>query len=141
MVPFFLIFSDWAFLALRLALGVIFIAHGLPKLKNLEGTSGWFASIGFKPGKFWATVVGIAEFAGGIFLIAGFLTQVAAAALTLQFIVIMIWRLKRKDKLVSAAGGQGYEFDLALLAALFTLVTVGSTLFSLDSYFGWTLPY
>ena len=52
---------------LRIVLGVVFVAHGYPKLfKNFSGTAGWFDSIGFRPGKFWALVAGGVEFFGGL---------------------------------------------------------------------------
>ena len=130
MIQLFFVFSDWAILLLRLVLGLIFIAHGWPKIKNLKTTQANFDGMGFKPGKFWGSLVALAEFFGGILMILGLFTQVAAFILALEFIVIMIWKLKIKQKLVG-----GYELDLILLAALLALATAGSSLYSLDSYF------
>lgn len=130
MIQIFLIYNDEALLILRLALGLIFIAHGWPKIKDLKATAQGFAGMGFKPGKFWGTLVAVAEFFGGILLILGFFTQLVSLILAIQFIVIMIWKLKIKQKLVG-----GYELDLILLAALLVLASVGSELYSLDSYF------
>ena len=47
--PFLLLWSEWAIFALRVFVGALFLAHGLPKLKNLKGTGEWFQSVGFKP--------------------------------------------------------------------------------------------
>jgi|SRR3989344_2013743 len=131
MIQLFLVFSDWALVLLRLVLGAIFIAHGWPKIKDLKTTAQNFGAMGFRPGRFWGTVVAGVEFFGGILFILGLFTQVAALILAIQFIVIMIWKLKIKQKLVG-----GYELDLILLVALLVLATTGSSLYALDSYFG-----
>jgi len=131
MIQLFLVFSDWALVLLRLVLGLIFIAHGWPKIKDLKTTAQNFAAMGFRPGRFWGSLVASVEFFGGILFILGLFTQVAALILAIEFIVIMIWKLKIKQKLVG-----GYELDLILLAALLTLASMGSTLYSIDSYFG-----
>ena len=125
--PFLLLWSEWAIFALRVFVGALFLAHGLPKLKNLKGTGEWFQSVGFKPRFFWGTVAALAEFFGGMALILGFFTQVAAAILALQFLVILAWRLKRRDSFVG-----GWELDLVVLGALFALLTLGGGAYALD---------
>ena len=115
---------------MRLVLGLIFIAHGWPKIKDLKTTAQGFQGMGFKPGRLWGTVVALAEFVGGLLIFFGLFTQIAALILAIQFIVIMIWKFKIKQKLVG-----GYELDLILLAALLVLAASGSSLFSLDNYF------
>lgn len=129
MIQPLLVFSDWGILALRLALGVILVVHGWPKIKNLKGTAEWMGKT-FKPGIFWATVVALTEFVGGLFLIFGFLTQVVAFFVVIQFLVI-IFKVKKGKPLVD-----GYEFDLLILAAAIVLLTLGSGGVSLDNYFG-----
>ena len=131
MIQYLLIYNDQALLILRLALGLILLAHGWPKIRDLKATAQGFDSMGFKPGRFWGTLVAISEFLGGLLLIAGLFTQVAALILAIQFIVIMIWKLRSKQKLVL-----GYELDLIILAALLVLASIGSELYSLDNYFG-----
>lgn len=129
----FPLYSDWALLILRLAVGGLFIMHGWPKLKNWKGTAQWFQSVGFKPGWFWATVVGLLEFFGGIALILGFRTRFVALFFALQFATIVIWKIFRKDKFVG-----GWEFDLILLAVALTLLTVGGGMYFMPvSYSQW----
>ncbi len=133
----FPLFSDWALLIFRVFLGALFIAHGWPKLKNWKGTKQWFQSAGFKPGWFWATVVGLVEFLGGIALIFGFLTRLVALLLALQFLTIVIWKIFRKEKFVGGPAGAGWEFDLVLLGAMLVLLTVGGGAYAWGpSWFG-----
>lgn len=129
------VFYDWGLLALRVVLGVVMVAHGFPKLKNLKATGGGFAAMGFKPGVFWAVVVGVVEFVGGLMLIAGFLTQLAALFVFLQFLVV-IFKVKRGKGFT-----WGYEFDLLIAAAALLLMTTGGGLWSVEQARGMFLFY
>ena len=73
--------ADYAALLLRLALGAMFLAHGLLKILvfTLPGTAQFFEQIGF-PG-FFAYVVTIMEIGGGALLIAGIATRWVSLAL------------------------------------------------------------
>lgn len=124
------LYSDWGLLAARVALGLMMVAHGFPKLKNLKDTAEWFSNVGFKPGTFWAAVAGIVEFAGGLMLLSGFFTQIAALFIAGQFVVITFWKVKGGQKLVG-----GYEFDLLILGVALLLFTIGGGNFSLDRIF------
>jgi len=130
MIQFLLIFSDWGILILRVALGLILIVQGWPKIKNLRGTAENFSGMGFKPGFFWGTLVAFLEFFGGIGLVVGFFTQLIALFVALQFIVIIL-KLKHGKILAS-----GVQFDLLIVAAALILVTLGSGAFSLERFLG-----
>jgi putative oxidoreductase len=123
------VFSDWAFLVLRIALGVAMIYHGFPKLKNLKATGEAFSGMGFKPGNFWALIVGVLEGVGGVFLVIGLLTQVISLLLAVEFLVILL-KLKKFGNI------KEYEFDLVIFASLLVLVTVGGGVASIDGFFG-----
>lgn len=124
------VFYDWALLALRVALGVILVAHGFPKLKDLKGTSAWMASIGLRPGILFAAVAAFLEFFGGLALIAGLFTQGVALLVLVQFLAI-IFKVNRAKGLVD-----GYEFDLMIAAVAALLATTGGGLFGLDDALG-----
>ena len=130
MIQPFLVFSNWAIFVLRVVIGLILMRHGLPKLKDIKGTGGWFQSIGFKPGTFWAVVAGVTELIGGLFLVLGFLTQLAAFFIVLEFLVILI-RFK-KDKMFAGES----EIDWLILAAALALLTLGSGALSLERFLG-----
>jgi len=130
MIQPLLVFGDWAIFILRAAVGLILIRHGLPKLKNLKGTGEWLESVGFKPGTFWAAVAGVVEFAGGLALVLGFLTQLAAFFIALQFLVILV--KFKKDKIFAEES----EIDWLILAAALALMTLGSGAWALERFFG-----
>ncbi len=130
MIQFLLIWSDWGILLVRVVLGLILMGHGLPKLKNLKAAGENFQSMGFKPGPFWGTLVALLEVFGGLALILGFLTQIFAAFVVIEFIVILS-TIKRKSGFVG-----GYELDLLILAVAVLLVFVGSGSVSIDNMLG-----
>jgi len=123
--------TDLASLVLRLALGGIFIIHGYPKLKDLGKQTGqWLKSMGFPAGL--GLFAGIAEFFGGIAVIAGILTPIVAALFVLWtagLVWVSIAKIKKKF-----AGG--YELDLLLFAFSLVLLAIGGGLFSLDHLIG-----
>jgi putative oxidoreductase len=128
--------SGFAPLALRIPIGITFIAHGAQKLfgafggYGLEGTGQWMASIGLEPGYLMALMAGSAEFFGGLFILLGLLTRPAAAVLALTMIVA-IASVHLANGLFMA--NNGYEFGLALLAATVSLLLSGSGKVSVDS--------
>jgi len=134
MMNYFLIiyiFNDFAILLMRIILGLIFIFHGLPKLKNLSQTKVNFKSLGFWPSWFWAPVVSILEFFGGLMILCGFYIQIPIILLIIQFVVILIWKAInfKNHKFVGEI-----DFDLLILAALAVLLTQNSHLFALDRF-------
>ncbi len=129
------VFYDWALLALRVVLGIIMVAHGFPKLRNLKATGSGFAAMGFRPGAFWAAVAGTVEFAGGLMLLAGFATQLAALFIFVQFLIIIF-----KVNLKKGFRG-GYEFDFLIAAAALLLAATGGGSWSVEQAGGLFLLY
>ena len=127
MVQLLFIFSDIAFTILRVVLGAVLLAHSMPKLKDLKKTAENFEMMGFRPGKFWGTFVALVEVLVGLFFTLGFFTQIAAAVVAVEFIVILI-SVKKFKKFTG-----GYELDLLILAGALVLLTVGGGAWSLDS--------
>ena len=85
--------AQWIPLVLRVLMGVLFIVHGSDKLTvairdpSIPAFTKSLDAIGFHPGLFWAWVVTMVEFAGGICLCVGLLTRGAAALITIEMIV------------------------------------------------------
>lgn len=120
---------DLAALALRLLLGVLFIVHGLPKIKDMKKPAAWVASTGWTWAAGFAYPFTLLEFFGGFALILGFLTQVVALLFVLQMIATTIFKLKKlKAKLVG-----GWELDLLYLVGALALLLIGAGAWSLDA--------
>ena len=124
-----------ATLALRVPVGIIFMAHGAQKLfgwfggYGLTATGNWMESIGLAPGILMAFLAGSGEFFGGLFILLGLLTRPAAAVLAITMIVA-IFTVHFANGLFMA--NNGYEFGLALLAASVSLMLSGSGKLSAD---------
>lgn len=125
---------------LRLVLGVIFFAHGAQKMLGwfggygFTGTMGFFTNVMHIPALF-AFLAIAAEFFGGLGLIFGFLTRIAAlgifANMTVaiamvhhQFGFFMNW--------TGAQKGEGFEYHLLVLALTVFLIIRGAGAVSVD---------
>src|ERR1700749_62459 len=124
---------------LRVVVGALFFGHGTQKLfgwfggHGIEATSGFFESLGLRPGRKHATAAGAAEAGGGALLALGFLTPVAAASL--------IGGMSAAIRKVHGSKGPwvtdgGYEYHLALIAIMVALADVGPGDLSLDHALG-----
>ena len=130
-----LIYGDFVPLILRLVLGVAFVVHGYPKLFNQEtriGFAGWLGSMGIKPGAFWAPLVGVVEFFGGIALVLGVYAQLVSLLIVINMLVAM-WKAKWGKVGYTAQGG--WEIDLAYLAMALSLIFTGAGAWGIDTYF------
>ncbi len=128
--------ANYSTLALRIPIGIIFMAHGAQKLfgwfggYGLEGTGQWMASIGLGPGALMAFLAGSGEFFGGLFILLGLLTRPAATVLSFTML-IAIFSVHFKNGLFLT--NNGYEFGLALLAASVSLILSGAGKVALDN--------
>jgi putative oxidoreductase len=122
-------------MALRIPVGIIFVAHGAQKLfgwfggYGLEGTGQFFGSVGLNPGYLMALLAGAAEFFGGLALIVGVLVRPAAAALSVAMLIAIFAVHFSKGFFLDKGG---YEYALALFAAALSLLFSGAGRFSVD---------
>ncbi len=130
MINFLFPFGEWAHLGLRLIVASVFLAHGLPKIKDLKTTADNFNAMGFRPGRLWGTFIAILEVFGGALMLLGAGAQILGLLFAGEMLVTSIWKLKNGQKLIN-----GYELDLLLLAACLALATWGGGLLSFDSGF------
>jgi putative oxidoreductase len=114
-------------LVMRLVLGVIMVGHGFPKVfGGLHHHVQFVASLGL-PG-WWAYLSAASEFFGGLVLIAGLGTRIAAALIAID-LGIAIWKVHWAKGLLAQSG---YQFPLALATLAFALIFFGSGPISLD---------
>ena len=133
--------TDLGLLALRLGFGAAAASHGAQKLLGwfggygIEGTGGFFESVGFTPGKRNATFAGLAETGGGLAVALGLATGPAGAALTGNMVVASAFH--GFDKFYAADGGP--ELPLAYAAVGSALALTGAGRYSLDHVTGHVL--
>jgi putative oxidoreductase len=126
-------------LVARLVIGGLFIGHGTQKWfgwfggPGLENASGMMESLGMRPGRRYAVAASATETIGGAMIVLGALTPLAAASLIATMITAI--RTVHLEKGVWAAEG-GYEYNLALIAALMALVDAGPGRPSVDTALG-----
>jgi len=126
---------DLGRLFLRGVVGPLFVGHGTQKLfgwfggHGIEGTGGFFESLGLRPGKRHATAAGVSEAAAGALLTLGAATPVAQAMLTGTMATAI--RKVHAPKGPWAPEG-GYEYNLALIALAAALTETGPGAPSVD---------
>src|SRR4051812_41483043 len=131
---------DIALLVLRVVVGLFFIGHGAQKLfgsfggHGLQGTAGFFDSIGMGPGRRNALVAGWGELAGGALLFLGLVTPLGSA-LIIGVMLVAISTVHAKNGPWVTDGG--WEYNAVLVAVAFALAGAGPGEISLDDPFGW----
>lgn len=116
---------------LRAIVGIVFIAHGYQKLFvwGLHGVAGTFGQMGLPLPVLSAYLATFAEFFGGIALLLGFMTRLAAIPVAFTMVVALLQ--------VHLKGGfylpTGFEYVLVLLVANIALITGGGGAFALDN--------
>jgi putative oxidoreductase len=132
--------NDFTLTVVRLVMGVVFFAHGAQKMLGWFGGYGFTGTMGFFTQKMGipaplAFLAICAEFFGGLGLIVGLLSRVAAFGIMVNMLVaiatvhfangfFMNWTGQQK--------GEGFEYHLLTLAVGFAILIKGAGAFSLD---------
>src|SRR5713226_4559528 len=132
--------NDSAITILRLVLGVIFFAHGAQKMLGWFGGYGFTGTMGFFTGvmhipALFAFLAICAEFFGGLGLILGFLTRIAALGVFSNMIVAIAMVHGQFGFFMNWTGakkGEGFEYHLLVLAVTTFLMIRGAGAVSID---------
>jgi putative oxidoreductase len=124
-------FGALALLLVRLVMGLAFVLHGWPKIQN---PMGWMNAMGGSSvPSFLQALAALAEFGGGIALILGLLTPIAAFGLVCQMLgAFLLVHLPQGHPFVSQAG-PSYELALVYLVMAIMLIALGPGKWSLDA--------
>lgn len=127
-------------LVLRVVVGVVFIAHGYNHIwggGKIEGTAGWFASLGMKPGPLHAWLASLVEIVAGVMCIVGLLTPFAGAGVV--GVMLVAWLINHKDNgFFIFRPGEGYEYVMTLTFAGAAVGIIPPGEWSLDHAFDLT---
>ena len=129
--------AEFAPLVVRAIVGVIMAAHGLQKLlggpANFGGVLG---QLGVPAPTLMAFVVTFVELVGGILLVVGLLSRLAALLLTINLVFAILLVKVGVGFLSPQSGGVGAELDLALIAGFLAVLFAGPGRISLDHALG-----
>ena len=122
---------DLALLIARVGLGVIFIAHGWQKLvtNGVEGTAGFFDSVGVPLPTLSAWFATLVELVGGGLLVLGLAVPVAGLLLAVDMVGAWLFVHRGSGVFVTE---NGWELVLALGVASLVLAAVGAGKYSVD---------
>jgi putative oxidoreductase len=132
--------DDYTYTMVRLVLGVVFFAHGAQKMLGWFGGYGFAGTMGFftqmmhipAPLAFLAIC---AEFFGGLGLLVGLLSRVAAFGIAVNMLVAIFTVHIHNGFFANWSGqqkGEGFEYHLLALALLLVVMIKGAGPLSVD---------
>lgn len=133
---------DLGLLLLRLAVGLVFVAHGWNHIfggGKIAGTSRWFESLGMRPGILHAWTASLTELGAGVLLILGLLTPLAGAGVVGVMLVAWITN-HRTNGFFIFRPGEGYEYVMTLTFCGLVFAAVGGGGWSIDRALGIFVP-
>jgi putative oxidoreductase len=139
--------GDLALLIFRLALGIIFLAHGANHIwggGKIAGTGRWFTSLGMTPGWLHAWTASLTELGAGTLCVLGLLTPLAGAGIVGTMLVAWITNHLRNGFFIFRPG-EGWEYVGLLTILGLVLAALGPGGWSIDGHVsvlrqlsGWT---
>jgi len=124
-------------LFIRLALGVVFLAHGSQKLfglfggNGLSGTISFMEDIGLYPATFFGVLLACGEFFGGLFALIGFYSRWAGLILAIVMAMAILMVHLQNGLFLS---NRGFEYAGSLLCMAIALIICGGGNISVDKF-------
>ena len=110
--------APYAALVMRLAVGGVFLLHGVGKVeRGLAATAQFLHTVGFPFPKFWALILIGLETIGATGVVLGIFTRVWAALLSVEMVVAIL--------AVKVPRGGSFELEALLFAGALSLVALG----------------
>jgi len=130
---------DAGLLIARMVVGLVMAAHGAQKLfgwfggYGIAGTGGFFESLGFRPGRFFAMAAGASEVIGGLLVAFGLLGPLGPAMI-IAVMIVAIATVHWPHGLF--AQNNGFELPLLYIAGAAAIASIGNGAYSLDAGLG-----
>lgn len=132
--------DSWAQLVLRLGLGVVMFPHGAQKVLGWFGGHGFAATLAMFTDKMHVPVVFavlaiLAESAGSLGLLTGFLTRIAAFGVFCNMLVAVIMVHAPNGFFMNWTGqqaGEGFEYHILAMTIAIAVMIGGGGKFSVD---------
>jgi putative oxidoreductase len=132
--------NDFTLTVVRLVMGIVFFAHGAQKMLGWFGGYGFHGTMGFftqqlgipAPLAFLAIC---AEFFGGLGLIVGLLSRIAAFGIMVNMLVAIVTVHRFNGLFMNWTGqqkGEGFEYHLLALAVGLVVLIKGAGALSID---------
>jgi len=128
--------QDTALLLARIAIGAVFIAHGVNHIfggGKIAGTARWFEGLGMRPGIVHAWTASLTEIGAGALLVVGLLTPLAGAGVVGVMLVAWITN-HRKNGFFIFRPGEGWEYVMVLTVMGVAIGTLGPGTWSIDGH-------
>lgn len=118
---------------IRMMVGLVFVVHGAQKIfvYHYAGVVGAFHQMGIPAPAISALLAMAAEFLGGLMLLSGLYTRLAA--IPVGFVMLVAITQVHLHAGFFAQGG-GFEYPLTLLVANIALIVGGGGAFALDNF-------
>jgi putative oxidoreductase len=138
---------DLALFVFRCGIGSVMLAHGINHIwggGKIEGTAGWFGSLGMKPARAQAWLASVTEIVGGALLLLGLLAPIGGACV--MGVMTVAWAVNhRGNGFFIFRPGEGWEYVMTLGLCGIVLGAIGPGSWSLDEalnirddLIGWT---
>ena len=129
--------AEFAPLIVRIVAGIIMAAHGFQKLQAGPGNFGGFlAQLGVPLPTLMGYVVTLVELLGGILLIVGLFSRLAALLLTIDLVAAIVLVKVNVGLIAPPQQVAGAELDLSLIAGFLVILFAGPGSVSLDRTLG-----
>jgi putative oxidoreductase len=119
----------------RILIAAIFITSGIAKLTDPAGAAGYMNGVGIGNADTLVYVAGVAELAGGLSLLFGFLTRIGAMGLIVFLAITTLFFHNFWAMTGAEAKTQMVQFmkNLAIMGGLFMIVAMGPGRYSVDA--------
>lgn len=131
-------FATWSTLPLRLALGIVFIAHGSQKVFGAfagPGLAKWMtltqlAPFPLRPAALWLAADALGEFIGGTLILLGLFTRIGAFIICCAMVTAIV-AVHWPNFFIT---NRGFEYPMTLIAVALSLLIIGGGRASIDLY-------